>query len=67
MALPHWEWLRSRLETTHHVSGGYETRFYNHPMTAGAGLVMSLFWIVIWLVALVPSLLWVGARRLTGG
>lgn len=63
MALPGYGWLRGRLAGTETVSGGWEAKMH-HPVMGGAGFAMSVMWVLIWLVTLIPLCLWAGVRRL---
>ena len=57
MALPGYDWLRVQLSRLDDLGGGYHNKMAN-PVLAGAGFAMSVFFVVLWIVALGPLLLW---------
>ncbi len=61
MTLPGFDWLQRQLAGVDEVAGGYQNKMGN-PMVGGAGSSMSCLYVIMWLLALVPMLLWVGAR-----
>ena len=63
MTLPGFNWLKRQLSGVDEVAGGYQTKM-GDPMTSGAGCAMSLIFIIVWLVALVPLSLWALGRFL---
>ena len=63
MKLPGTAWLQERLDTAQAVGGGYE-RNMGSPILAGAAFAMSVLFVVVWMVALAPMLLWRLLQRL---
>jgi hypothetical protein len=64
--MPGTAWLQDRLVTAQAVGGGYE-RNMGSPMLSGAAFAISAVFVVAWVVALAPMLVWAGVRRLGRG
>lgn len=63
MALPLYDWLRIQLSRADEVGGGYHNKMAN-PVQAGAGFAISVLFVIVWLAAVGPALLWVLALRI---
>jgi hypothetical protein len=63
VAPPGFEWLRRQLAGTGTVSGGWEAKM-KHPVVGGAGFAMSVMFVLLWFLALVPLCLWAVGRAI---
>ena len=63
MALPGYDWLSEHLAGLREHSGDFEAGM-RHPVQAGAAWAVGALFIIVWLLALGPMLLWTAGRRM---